>query len=230
MKDVVVTGIGLLTPAGRGVDDAWKGVLAGRPAAAPDPDLVAAGIPATYSCRVPPFDPDEEIGRGASRRLDHFVHLALLAAREAVANAGLDLEGADQGVRDRVGIVLGCGIGGTSSWEEQHASFVEKGRVSPLMIPRMLSNMAAGQVAIETGARGPNMTVNTACAAGASALHVARDLLRAGSCDVVLAGGVEGGITALSAAAFAQMGALSKREDATASRPFDVDRDGFVMG
>ena len=232
--DIVVTGIGLITPAGRGVDASWKIVAEGTPTAATDQNLVDAGVPVTISCRVPDFDPDEELGRGASRRLDRFAHLALLAAAEAVDSAGLPREDGEGHVAaelaDRVGVVLGCGIGGVHSWEEQHQSFLEKSRVSPFMIPKMLSNMAAGQIAIDYGIRGPNLTVNTACAAAATALHTARDLLKSGSADVVLAGGVEAGTTALSAAAFAQMGALSKRNDATASRPFDRDRDGFVMG
>lgn len=236
--EVVVTGFGLISPAGRGVSDAWKTVLAGRPAATTDPNLTAAELKVTISCRVPPFDPDEELGRGASRRLDRFTHLGLLAAREAVADADLPAaESGDDGswrldktVADRVGVVLGCGIGGVTTWEAEHASFIERGRVSPRMIPKMLSNMAAGQLAIEMGARGPNLTVNTACAAGASAIHLARDQLVSHTADVVLAGGVEAAVTPLSVAAFAKMGALSRRNDPGASRPFDVDRDGFVMG
>ncbi len=223
--DVVITGVGLVTPSGIGVDTSWKAVLAGEPAAEPDERFAEAEVPVAVSCRVPGFDPDDELGRGASRRLDRFVHLALLAARESAADAALDAHDPD-----RVGIVLGCGIGGTATWEEQHQAFLEGSRVSPLMIPKMLSNMAAGQIAIELGIRGPNMTINTACASGATSVYVARELLRSGAADAVVAGGTEAGITPLSAAAFNQMGALSRRGDRTASRPFDVDRDGFVMG
>jgi 3-oxoacyl-[acyl-carrier-protein] synthase II len=233
---VVVTGLGLVTPAGRGADDAWQGVLAGKPAAAIDEGLVDAGTPVTTVCRVPSFDPDAELGRGASRRLDRFTHLALLAAKEAVAHAGLTDGEADTIVAvdpDRVGIIVGSGIGGAETWQDEYPRYLDKGpgRVSPMFVPKMLSNTAAGTIAIRTGARGPNLTVNTACAAGASALHVARDLIAAGSADVVIAGGVEAGITGLSISAFAQMGALSRNPDPSqASRPFDVDRDGFVMG
>jgi 3-oxoacyl-[acyl-carrier-protein] synthase II len=130
-------------------------------------------------------------------------------------------------------VLLGSGIGGAETWQDEYPRYLDKGpgRVSPMFVPKMLSNTAAGTVAIRTGARGPNLTVNTACAAGASAIHVARDLIVAGAADVVLAGGVEAGITGLSVSAFAQMGALTKNPDASsASRPFDVDRDGFVMG
>jgi beta-ketoacyl-acyl-carrier-protein synthase II len=233
---VVVTGIGLVTPAGRGLDDAWNGVLAGKSAADIDEDLVAAGTPVTAVCRVPAYDADAELGRGASRRLDRFTHLALLAGREAVTAAALtDGDGTDIVATDpdRVGIIVGSGIGGAESWQDEYPRYLEKGpgRVSPMFIPKMLSNTAAGTLAMRTGARGPNLTVNTACAAGASALHVARDLIAAGAADVVLAGGVEAGITGLSISAFAQMGALSRNPDPSqASRPFDVDRDGFVMG
>ena len=246
-RDVVVTGMGVISPAGRGLDDAWNGVLAGRSAAASDPLLTAAGTPVTTACRVPDFAADTELGRGAGRRLDRFTHLALLAAREALEHAGLGAIWADAAIDDgtadarrtcgvdldRVGVVLGSGIGGAETWAQEYPRYLDRGpdKVSALFVTRMLSNTAAGTVAIRAGVRGPNLTVNTACAAGASALHTARDLIAAGSADVVLAGGVEAGITGLSVSAFAQMGALSRNpEPASASRPFDVDRDGFVMG
>ena len=233
---IVVTGVGIISPSGRGLADAWDGVVAGKTAAAVDDELVEMGTPVTIACRVPAFEPDTELGRGAARRLDRFTHLALIAAREAVEHAGLT-DGEGEGITaadpDRVGILLGSGIGGAETWQDEYPRYLEKGpgRVSPMFIPKMLSNTAAGTIAIRTGARGPNMTVNTACAAGASSLHVGRDLLAAGTADVVLAGGVEAGITGLAVSAFAQMGALSRNDDpGSASRPFDVDRDGFVMG
>jgi beta-ketoacyl-acyl-carrier-protein synthase II len=234
-RRVVVTGMGIVAPSGRGLADAWEGVLAGRSAAAVDEELAAAGTPVTICCRVPAFDPDAELGRGARRRLDRFTHLALLAAEEAVAHAGLTngdgtISDADA---DRTGVILGSGIGGAETWAEEYPRYLDKGpgRVSPMFVPKMLSNTAAGTIAIRTGARGPNLTVNTACAAGASAIHVGRDLIASGTADVVVAGGVEAGITGLSVSAFAQMGALSRNPDpSSASRPFDVDRDGFVIG
>jgi 3-oxoacyl-[acyl-carrier-protein] synthase II len=236
VTDVVATGLGLISPAGRGLADAWDGVLAGRTGAAVDDRLVEMGTPVTICARVPDYDPDEELGRGAARRLDRFTHLAVIAAREAVAHAGLS-EGDDERITavdpDRVGVLLGSGIGGAETWADEYPRYLEKGpkRASPMFVPKMLSNTAAGTVSIRSGARGPNMTVNTACAAGASAIHLARDLIRAGAADVVLAGGVEAGITGLSVSAFAQMGALTRNDDPlTASRPFDVDRDGFVIG
>ncbi len=234
-SDIVITGMGAFTPAGRGVEAAWEGVLAGKSAARHLPELEEMGVPVTIACRVPDFDPDAELGRGSARRLDRFTHLALIAADEALAHAGLvtDGESTTDVDWDRVGVLLGSGIGGAETWAEEYPRFLDKGagRVSPMFVPKMLSNTAAGMISIRSGARGPNMTVNTACAAGASAIHLARDLIRAGTADVVVAGGVEAGITGLSVAAFAQMGALSKNADAEfASRPFDVGRDGFVMG
>lgn len=236
-REIVITGFGVFSPAGRGLDASWAGALAGVAAATVDDFLVAAGTPVTICCRVPEFDPDAELGRGSARRLDRFTHLALIAAREAVGQAGLvgdedpfALVGVD---RDRTGVVLGSGIGGAETWQDEYPRYIEKGpaKVSPMFVPKMLSNTGAGTVAIRTGARGPNLTVNTACAAGGSAIHMARDLLRASAADIVLAGGVEAGITGLSVSAFAQMGALSRNPDpSVASRPFDVDRDGFVIG
>lgn len=239
MRDVVITGRGIISPAGRGVEEAWQGVLAAKSAAAVDERLVEAGTPVTLACRVPDFDPDAEFGRGTTRRMDRYTHLALAAAADALLDAGL-VDGAAFGDgllssvdRDRVGILLGSGIGGAETWASEYPNYLDRGpgRVSPMFIPKMLSNTAAGVVSMRSGARGPNMTVNTACAAGASAIHIARDLIRSGQADVVMAGGVEAGITGLAVSAFAQMGALTKNDDpSSASRPFDVDRDGFVMG
>ncbi len=226
-EPLAVTGLGLVTPAGIGVADSWAGVLSGVSAAATDP--VLDGVPIDISCRVPGFDALELLGRKHARRLDRFVQLAVVAAREAVSDAGLDPSTWDGA---RVGVVVGCGMGGAATWEAQMRRLVEQGpdRVSAMLIPMLVPNMVAGQIAMEFGAHGPNLVTATACASGATAIGVARDLLRSGACDVVLTGGTEAGITPLSIAGFSQMGALSTRVDdpATASRPFDVDRDGFV--
>lgn len=224
---VAVTGLGLVTPAGIGVEASWEGVLAGQGLASTDPALEGIGV--TMSCRVPGFDADALVGRKAARRLDRFVQLALVAAREAVTDSGLDPATWDGA---RVGVVMGCGMGGAATWEQQHARMLDGGpsKVSPLLIPMLVPNMVAGQLAIEFGAHGPNLVTATACASGATAIGIARDLLRSGACDVVLTGGTEAGLTPLSIAGFAQMGALSTRNDdpGAASRPFDIDRDGFV--
>ncbi len=226
-EPVAVTGLGLVTPAGLGTAPSWEQVLAGESAATTDPNL--ADLPVTFSCRVPEFDAFALLGRKAARRLDRFVQLAIVAAREAVADAGLDPATWDGA---RVGVVLGCGMGGAWTWEEQHRRLLEQGpgRVSPMLIPMLVPNMVAGHVAMEFDARGPNLVTATACASGATAVGTAMDLLRSDACDVVLTGGTESGVTPLSVAGFAQMGALSARNDdpAAASRPFDVERDGFV--
>ncbi|MGI9016900.1 MAG: beta-ketoacyl-[acyl-carrier-protein] synthase family protein [Euzebya sp.] len=223
---VVITGIGLVTPGGIGTQASWDAVLRGEGTAATDPALEGLGV--TMSCRVPGFDGIEQLGRRA-RKLDRFVQLALVAAREAVADADLDPEQWDG---TRVGVIIGCGMGGAPTWEEQHSVLLDRGpsRVSPHLIPRMIPNMAAGHLAMEFGAHGPNLCTATACASGATAIGTALDLLRLDRCDIVLAGGTEAGITPLSIAGFANMTALSGRVDdpVRASRPFDVDRDGFV--
>ena len=222
-----MTGLGLVSPAGIGVPANWARVCSGESTASTDPDL--AGIMVDFSCRVPGFDAEALLGRKHARRLDRFVQLAVVAAREAIADAGLDPESWDGG---RVGVVLGCGMGGSSTWETQHRRLLEHGpgKVSPMLIPMLVPNMVAGQLAMEFGATGPNLVTATACASGATAIGVARDLLRSGACDIMLTGGTEAGVTPLSIAGFAQMGALSTRRDdpASASRPFDVARDGFV--
>lgn len=226
-----VTGIGLVTAAGIGRDESWSGVLSGQSPAATDHVLADAGVPVDFDCRVPGFDAAELLGRKAARRLDRYVQLAMVAAREAVADSGLDPASWDG---PRVGVVIGCGMGGAETWETQHSRMLEHGpaRVSPLLIPMLVPNMVAGHVAMEFGAKGPNLVTATACASGATAIGTARDLLRTGACDIVITGGTEAGLTPLAMSGFAQMGALSgRREDpAAASRPFDVDRDGFVAG
>lgn len=226
---VAITGLGLLTPAGIGVENSWAGVSTGESVAATDPEL--ADLPVDFSCRIPGFDPIEELGRKNARRLDRFSQLGVAAARQAVADAGLDPATWDG---TRVGVVLGCGLGGAGTWETQHRRMLEQGaeKISPMLIPMLIPNMVAGQVAMDLGANGPNLVTATACASGATALGTARDLLRSGACDIVLTGGTEAGVTPLSVAGFAQMQALSTRRDdpAAASRPFDANRDGFVVG
>lgn len=223
---VSITGIGLVTPGGVGTAASWDAVLKGQSTASPDP--VLAGMDVDFSCRIPDFDPVEHLGR-RSRKLDRFVQIALVAAAEAIADADLDHTKWDG---PRIGVVIGCGMGGAPTWEEQHTVLMERGpgRVSPHLIPRMIPNMAAGHIAIDFDVHGPNLCTATACASGATAIGYALDLLRMNRCDIVLAGGTEAGITPLSIAGFNNMTALSTRRDdpSIASRPFDIDRDGFV--
>ncbi|HEV2779906.1 MAG TPA: beta-ketoacyl-[acyl-carrier-protein] synthase family protein [Actinophytocola sp.] len=225
--DAAVTGLGLVTPGGIGVPASWNAILAGASTAASDPEL--AGMPVDFTCRVPGFDADELLGRRVAWRLDRYVHLALVAAREAIADSGLDPREWDG---SRVGVVMGNALGGVRTFEEQHCALLREGAkaVSSMLIPMMGVNMVAGYIAIDCGARGPNLVTTTACASGTTAIGTARELIRTGRCDVVIAGGAEAGLTRPILAGFTRMGALSRRirEPALASRPFDRDRDGFV--
>ncbi len=227
-EPVAVTGLGLITPAGENTGATWDTVRRGAgTTAAHDPAL--AGLPVDFSCRVPLCrdDLDRRVGRTAWR-MSHNAVLAVLAAREAVHDAGLDARTWDG---DRVAVVIGCGLGADAVREEQARRLTERGAdmASALTIPQIIPNMAAGEVSIDLGARGPGLAPATACASGATA--VARDLLTAGRCDVAVAGATEAAVTPLAIAGFWRAGALSRRTDAVtgASRPFAADRDGFLM-
>lgn len=226
---VVVTGLGLVTAAGVGTEPTWRAVCAGESTAATDPEL--AGLPVDFSCRVPGFDPQALLGRRANLQYDRFVQLGLIAAQEAVADAGLDPATWDGA---RVGVVVGSSLGGTSTHEKQHRKFRDDGpgTVSSLLIPMVISNMVSGHLGIRFQAKGPSLVTSTACASGATAIGVARDLLSRGACDIVLAGGTDAGVVPLIVTGFRQMRALSTRAESpdVASRPFDTDRDGFVIG
>ncbi|KOV57976.1 beta-ketoacyl-[acyl-carrier-protein] synthase family protein [Streptomyces sp. MMG1121] len=226
--EVVVTGLGLLTPAGSDPASIWKTLTKGQSLARKDPAL--EGLPVDIACSVPDFDPSAEFGPRLANRLDRFAHLGLAAARRAVADAKLDVS---QGPPQRIGVVLGVGSNSLRTYTREFV-LLDQGRpgaVSPLALPRSIPSMIAGQIAIDVGARGPNFTVSSACASGTTALGVARDILRGGACDVVLAGGAEAG-SRMTSACFTQMRALSTRtgQPQLACRPFDCERDGFVLG
>ncbi|GAA4994877.1 beta-ketoacyl-[acyl-carrier-protein] synthase family protein [Kitasatospora paranensis] len=226
---IAVTGVGLVTPAGIGRRATWEGVCAGSSTARRDPSL--AGLPVDISCTVPEFAPARHVGRRSALVHDRFTQLAITAAREAVRDTGLSPATWDGA---RVGVVIGCGLGGVSTWERQSRNLLEDGphAVSALLIPMLVPNMVAGHLAMEFRVTGPNLVTATACASGSTAIGVAMGLLRDGSCDVVIAGGSEAGVSPLIVTGFAQMGALSRRTDEprAASRPFSPDRDGFVIG
>jgi 3-oxoacyl-[acyl-carrier-protein] synthase II len=225
---VAVTGIGMVTAAGIGTRSAWKRITEADATAASEVPALA-DTPAAVGCWIPGFDAGKAIGRRKAWRLDRSSQFAIAAAAEAVADSGLDPAAWDGA---RVGVVLGSGIGGAASWEKQHNVLLEQGplKVSPLLIPMLAVNMSAGYVAMEYGARGPSFVTATACASGTTAIGLARDLLRQGTCDVVITGGTEACLIPSIITGFSQMGVLTGRqaEPGAASRPFDRDRDGFV--
>ncbi|MEU3960305.1 beta-ketoacyl-[acyl-carrier-protein] synthase family protein [Streptomyces buecherae] len=226
---VAVTGLGLVSAAGTDVDSNWKTVLAGASTAAEDPRL--ADLPYRVTCRVPKTDLPGQLGRDRAWRLDRFVQLALIAARQAVTDAGLGGGAWDSA---RVAVVLGSTLGGTATWETQQARFHGHGptRVSPLVLPMSLPNMASGEVAIDLGTHGPSLSTSTACASGTTAIGLARDLLLQDRCDIAIAGATEACLSPFTITAFGRMKALADPDQPAvrASRPFDANRSGFVMG
>ncbi|HEY8414317.1 MAG TPA: beta-ketoacyl-ACP synthase II [Thermaerobacter sp.] len=227
---VVITGVGAVTPLGVGVDTLWEGVLAGRSGIRRITRFDPSPFPSQIAGEVPDFDPTAFIDRKDARRMDRFTQFAVASVAMALRDARLDLDRVD---RERVGVTMGTGIGGIETFVEQAAVMAARGpdRVSPFFIPMMIANMAAGQVAIRFGARGPNSTLVTACAASAHAVGEAFRTLQRGEADVMITGGAEASIVPLGLAGFCAMKALSTRNDdpAGASRPFDRGRDGFVM-
>ncbi len=230
-KRVVVTGIGLLSPIGNGREEAWQSVLAGRSGAGPITQFDSTEFVTKFACEVKGFDPTTYMDAKAARRMDRFAQLAVAAGKLAVEDAKLPLQ-ADG--NDRIGTIVASGIGGLSTFETQTRVLMERGpsRVSPLFIPMMIANMGAAQLSMALGLRGPLSCPVTACASGNHALGDALEVIRRGQADVMLAGGAEAAVTPVGISAFNAMKALSTRNDdpQTASRPFDVGRDGFVMG
>ncbi|MFJ2902880.1 beta-ketoacyl-[acyl-carrier-protein] synthase family protein [Streptomyces sp. NPDC091279] len=227
-REVAVTGIGMITPGGPTAEETWRAVCEGRSLARTDPEL--AGLPVDISCRIDGFDATASFGRPLARRLDRFTHLSLDAARQAVTDAKLDPA---HWPRERVGVVLGVGSNSLETYVREF-TLLGEGRpraVSPMALPRSVPSMVPAEVALDLQVHGPSFSVASACASGATAIGVARDLLLAGTCDIVLAGGADSGRARMTATCFAQMTALSRRTDdpSAACRPFDVDRDGLVL-
>src|SRR5437867_1932189 len=228
---VLVTGSGVISPIGNDTELFWKNLTAGVSGAAPITRFDATGLETHFACEVKGFSSEGIIDRKDAKRMDRFVQYAVVASREAIQNAALDLDATD---RDRAGVILGSGIGGMETFETQHSVLTERGpdRVSPFFIPMMISDMAAGQVSIQFGLRGPNFCTVSACASGAHAIGEAIRLIRSGDADLILAGGSEATITPMAVAGFSSARTLSTRNDdpPRASRPFDQERDGFVIG
>ncbi len=231
VRRVVVTGIGMVTPVGIGVEESWKSVCEGRSGIGPVTKFDASQFPSQVAAEVKDFRPEDFMEKQKVRRFDTFIHFAIASARMAIEDAGLKI---DDNNRDRVGCVTGSGIGGLPMIEHFHKVLLEKGpkRISPFFIPGIIANMVAGEIAIEFGARGPNTSITTACAASAHAIGESFRLIREGRADVMITGGSEAVITPLAFGGFCAMHALSQRnhEPEKASRPFDLERDGFVMG
>jgi 3-oxoacyl-[acyl-carrier-protein] synthase II len=231
---VVITGLGAITPLALSVPGLWGAMLEGASGAAPIASFDTTGQDTTFACEIKGFDARDFMDRKLANRLDPVCHYALAAADEALRDAGLDAATLSDGQRERIGVVFGSGIGGIQTFQEQSAAFIRGGpkRVSPFFIPMLIPDMVPGIISIEYGLRGPNHAVVTACATGNHNLADAALLIRDGQADAIVCGGSEAAICEIGVAGFSAMKALSTRNEspATASRPFDATREGFVMG
>jgi 3-oxoacyl-[acyl-carrier-protein] synthase II len=229
-RRVVITGMGAVSPLGNDVETSWENLTAGRSGAADIKGFDASEYPVHFACELKEFEATDWIEKKQARRMDRFAQMIVAAAIQARDDAGLDIE-ADA---DRIGGSIATGIGGLKAFQDCFETLLERGpdRVNPFSIPQIIPNMGAGWVSMYLGTRGPLSSQCTACAASNMAIGEAADAIRLGRADVMLAGGTEAGITRVGIAGFSAMRALSRRNDAPeeASRPFDADRDGFVMG
>ncbi|WP_217585938.1 beta-ketoacyl-ACP synthase II [Lentibacillus saliphilus] len=229
-RRVVVTGLGAVSPLGNDVQTMWDGIVSGQSGIGYLTRLDRESFPVSVTAEVKDFDPSTWIEKRDVRKMDLFTQYAVVAAKMAVADANLTI---NDDIADRVGVWVGSGIGGMQTYEEQFIRFREKGykRVSPFFVPMMIPDMAAGQVSIQLGAKGINSCTVTACASGANSIGDAFKVIQRGDADVMITGGTEAPITNMAMAGFSTMKALSLNEDpAKASRPFDQNRDGFIMG
>lgn len=230
-RRVVVTGMGCISPLGNEVETLWQNIKSGISGVGPITHYDSSEFKTHFAAEVKEFDPQSLFGNREARRMDRFTQFALAAAQQAFNASNLLL---DEDLRDRIGVVIGTGIGGMGTLFEQIQVFLDRGpnRVSPFLVPMMLPDSGAGIIAIQLGIRGPNFAVVTACATGTNAIGEATEVIRRGQADVMLAGGSEAVIVPIAMASLGVMGALSTRNDdpQQASRPFDRDRDGFVMG
>ena len=230
-RRVVITGLGLVCGVGNTASEVWQQLLGGVSGMGPIHGFDTTGFPVTFAAEVKNFDPLNFVDKKESRKMARFIHFAFAATQEAIAQSGLQIT---PEIADRVGVFIGSGIGGFEIIEREHANLMQGGprKISPFFIPAAIVNMAAGNISIRYGAKGPISATATACATSANAIGDAARMIAHGDADVMIAGGAEAAVTALSVGGFAAMRALSQRNDdpTHASRPFDKDRDGFVIG
>jgi 3-oxoacyl-[acyl-carrier-protein] synthase II len=230
-RRVVVTGLGAIAPLGNSVDDFWRSVIAGKNGVGPITLFDASAMPTKFAAEVRDFVPTDHIPKKDARKMDRFTQFAFVAANQAVADSGLRIDDAN---RDEIGCVMGSGIGGILTLEQQHKVLLAQGadRLSPFFIPMMIGNMAPGMISIHLNVHGPSMTTVSACASSNNAIGEAFRLIQRGDAQAMVCGGSEAPIGTLAVGGFSAMRALSTRNDSpeTASRPFDKDRDGFVIG
>ena len=230
-RRVVVTGLGAVTPLGIGTEEYWQGLLAGRSGVGLVESFDCSAVATRIAAQVKGFEPENWLDRREIKRMDRFAQFAAAASKIALADAGLTITDDN---RARVGVFIGSGIGGIQTFEDQHRKLMEggMGRVSPFFIPMMIANMGTGNVAKMLGAQGPSECAVTACATSTNSIGDAYAVIRRGDADAILAGGAEAAVTPISMAGFSNMKAMSTRNDdpAHASRPFDVGRDGFILG
>lgn len=232
LKRVVVTGLGALTPIGNNIKEYWQGLTTGVSGAAPIQQFDASKFKTQFACEIKNFNVTDFIDRKEARKLDQFSQYAMVSASEAMADSALMESSPDP---DRIGVIWGSGIGGLKTLEIEHTNFMENGgepRFNPFFIPKMIADIAAGHIAIKYGLRGPNYVTTSACASSTNAIIDAFNLIRLGKADAIVTGGSEATVNTLGIGGFNAMRALSMRNDSpeTASRPFDKDRDGFVLG
>lgn len=232
-RRVVVTGVGAVTPVGNDVATTWQALMDGKSGAAAITKFDASSFPVRFACELKGFDPSQYMDRKEIKRADQYTQFAVAASKQAMHDSGLD--GGSNGYDpDRIGVILGSGTGGLKSFEEQHDVYRERGpsKISPFFIPMFITDIAAGIVSMHFNAKGPNYATVSACATSAHAIGDAFRTIQYGDADIMICGGSEAAVTPMAIAGFANMKALSERNDSpeTASRPFDATRDGFVMG
>ena len=232
LKRVVVTGLGALTPIGNTIDEFWNGLINGKSGAAPITHFDATNFKTRFACEVKNFNPTDFLDRKEARKMDKFTQYAMVASQEAIDDSGLDFEKEN---KDRVGVIWGAGIGGLETFQNEVLDYAKGDgtpRFNPFFIPKMIADMAPGQISIKHGLRGPNFTTVSACASSANAIIDAMNYIRLGHADIFVTGGSEAAVTIAGMGGFNSMHALSTRNDdpKTASRPFDKERDGFVLG